>query len=192
MTPNQSHIAGLELALAELSTYCAGTKADAVYVLAPLITQAKAAPEPVQGEAVEPFAWAEFDGEGGHDLRLYENNEDFQREYVKRNGDKYASWVFPLYTAAAKPDAEPVGEVVERRTAHTVGYDGVLYATAIIEDRVPPGTKLYVAPPSPAPDADLVGLLRDIRFAIAQDRTVIDARYVILSRIDAKLAELRK
>jgi hypothetical protein len=69
----------------------------------------EAAPEPVQGEEVDPFAWAEFDGEGGYDLRLYENNEDFNQEYVERNGEKYSGWVMPLYTAPPAPDAELVG-----------------------------------------------------------------------------------
>ncbi len=43
------------------------------------------------------FAWATFDGEGSYDLRLYESNEDYKDEYIKRNGEKYASWVIPLY-----------------------------------------------------------------------------------------------
>lgn len=51
------------------------------------------------GEEAEPFAWAEFDGEGGYELRLAEDNEGFRDEYIKRNGEKYASWVFGLYTA---------------------------------------------------------------------------------------------
>jgi hypothetical protein len=65
--------------------------------------------EPMQGEAMDPFAWAEFDGEGGYDLRLYENNEDFNQEYVERNGEKYSGWVMPLYTAPPSLDAELVG-----------------------------------------------------------------------------------
>lgn len=49
----------------------------------------------------DPFAWATFDGEGSYDLRLYECNEDYRAEYIKRNGDKYSGWVIPLYTAPA-------------------------------------------------------------------------------------------
>jgi hypothetical protein len=99
MTPEHKHIAGLKLALNEMAEHSPMACALGEYHLRPLIQQAKAAPRPVQGDAVEPFAWAEFDGEGGHDLRLYENNEDYHQEYVKRNGDKFASWVFPLYDA---------------------------------------------------------------------------------------------
>ena len=56
----------------------------------------------------EPFAWATFDGEGSYDLRLYECNEDYRAEYIKRNGDKYAAWVIPLYTApVAAPEPQP-------------------------------------------------------------------------------------
>jgi len=47
----------------------------------------------------ELFAWATFDGEGSYDLRLYEDNENYLDEYRKMNGDKYAGWVIPLYTA---------------------------------------------------------------------------------------------
>lgn len=46
------------------------------------------------------FAWATFDGEGGYDLRLYQDNESYLDEFISMNGDKYASWVFPLYRAA--------------------------------------------------------------------------------------------
>ena len=45
----------------------------------------------------EPFAWATFDGEQSYDLRLYAENEDYCQDYIKRNGEKYASWVMPLY-----------------------------------------------------------------------------------------------
>lgn len=54
-----------------------------------------AAPQPEQ----EPVAWRTFDGEGGWDLRNYEDNETYRDEYIKRNGERYASWVEPLYTA---------------------------------------------------------------------------------------------
>ena len=109
MTPEHKHVAGLELVKQQVSI----TSPLAAEQLDYLIAQAKAAPE--HGEA--PFAWAEFDGEGGHDLRLYENNEDYHQEYVKRNGDKYAGWVFPLYTVAAKPDADLI-ELLEHASMH--------------------------------------------------------------------------
>lgn len=47
----------------------------------------------------EAVAWRTFDGEGGYDYRSYEDNENYREEYIKRNGEKYASWVEPLYTA---------------------------------------------------------------------------------------------
>lgn len=54
----------------------------------------------------EPFAWATFDGEGGYDLIQCEGNENYRNEYIKRNGEKYADWVFPLY-AAPQPAQRP-------------------------------------------------------------------------------------
>ena len=45
----------------------------------------------------EPFAWATFDGEGGYDLRLYEENESYKDEWIARNGERYKDWVMPLY-----------------------------------------------------------------------------------------------
>lgn len=56
----------------------------------------------------EPFAWATFDGEGSYDLRLYECNENYRDDYLKRNGDKYAGWVEPLYRHPALQQAQPV------------------------------------------------------------------------------------
>ena len=46
---------------------------------------------------LEPVAWATFDGEGSYDFMSYEHNETYRDEYIKRNGDKYANWVKPLY-----------------------------------------------------------------------------------------------
>jgi hypothetical protein len=46
----------------------------------------------------EPVAWRTFDGEGGWDYRTYADNEHYRDNYIKRNGEKYASWVEPLYT----------------------------------------------------------------------------------------------
>lgn len=48
------------------------------------------------------FAWATFDGEGGYDLRLYENNESYRDDYINCNGAKYASWVIPLSAAPSQ------------------------------------------------------------------------------------------
>jgi hypothetical protein len=65
------------------------------------IKQALAAP--VQ----EPVAWREFDGEGGYTYFAYQDNETWRDEYIKRNGEKYANWVEPLYTT---PPAQPAPE----------------------------------------------------------------------------------
>jgi hypothetical protein len=60
-------------------------------------TQAVESYKAQQQENAEPFAWATFDGEGSYDLLLYQNNESYKDEYLKRNGHKYQTWVFPLY-----------------------------------------------------------------------------------------------
>jgi hypothetical protein len=56
-----------------------------------------AQPAPVQ----EPVAWREFDGEGGYTYFAYQDNETWRDEYIERNGEKYANWVEPLYTASS-------------------------------------------------------------------------------------------
>ena len=56
-------------------------------------------------QAEKPVAWREFDGEGGYDYRTYDDNENFRDEYIKRNGEKYADWVDPLYTAPPQQEA---------------------------------------------------------------------------------------
>ena len=47
-------------------------------------------------ESQEPFAWAEFDGEGGYHLMLYENNETYAEDWNKRNPN-HIGWVEPIY-----------------------------------------------------------------------------------------------
>lgn len=54
----------------------------------------------------EPVAWRTFDGEGGYDYRSYDDNEDYQAEYMKRNGNNYATWVEPLYLHPAPVQQE--------------------------------------------------------------------------------------
>ena len=44
-----------------------------------------------------PVAWRIFDGEGGYDYCSFADNEALRDEFIKRNGEKYASWVEPLY-----------------------------------------------------------------------------------------------
>jgi hypothetical protein len=50
----------------------------------------------------EPVAWRTFDGEGGYEFRYYQDNEEYQQRFIERNGEQYASWVEPLYTAPPK------------------------------------------------------------------------------------------
>ena len=47
-------------------------------------------------ESQEPFAWAEFDGEGGYRLMLYENNETYAEDWNKTNPN-HIGWVEPIY-----------------------------------------------------------------------------------------------
>lgn len=65
-----------------------------------------AAPAPAEPPADQDaalFAWATFDGEGSYDLRLFEENESYRRDYISRNGAKYADWVIPLYRMTPPP-----------------------------------------------------------------------------------------
>ena len=45
----------------------------------------------------EPVAWRTFDGEGGHEYRTYEENENYADDWNKRNPN-HIGWVEPLYT----------------------------------------------------------------------------------------------
>jgi len=64
-------------------------------------------------QAGDPFAWATFDGEGGYDLRLFEDNESYREQYVNRNGLRYLDWVIPLYTRPQQPlTDEQIAQVV--------------------------------------------------------------------------------
>ena len=47
-------------------------------------------------ESQDPFAWAEFDGEGGYRLMLYENNETYAEDWNKTNPN-HIGWVEPIY-----------------------------------------------------------------------------------------------
>jgi len=49
----------------------------------------------------EPVAWRTFDGEGGYDYRDYEMNENYDKEWAKRNPN-HQGWVEPLYAAPPK------------------------------------------------------------------------------------------
>lgn len=65
---------------------------------------------PDEAEKVDDiFAWATFDGEGSYDLRLYEDNETYLADWLRVQGQRYAKWVFPLYTTPPQP--ADVGEL---------------------------------------------------------------------------------
>lgn len=71
-------------------------------------------------DASEIFAWATFDGEGGYDLRLYAENENYRDEFIQRNGPKYAGWVIALTplsasAAASQPATPGYREVLAER-----------------------------------------------------------------------------
>lgn len=59
-------------------------------------------------------AWKTFDGEGGYDLRLYEDNEDYRDKWIATNGDKYADWVEPLYGAELITERDELRAELER------------------------------------------------------------------------------
>lgn len=71
--------------------------------------------QPLSVEQAEPVAWRTFDGEGGYDYMTYADNENYQSDFIARNGSNYVGWVEALYTApqAAVPDAETVSLVTE-------------------------------------------------------------------------------
>ena len=59
-------------------------------------------------ESQEPFAWAEFDGEGGYRLMLYENNETYAEDWNKTNPN-HIGWVEPIYKyPPQRTEQEPV------------------------------------------------------------------------------------
>ena len=58
----------------------------------------------------EPVAWRTFDGEGGWDYCAYADNEHYRDNYIKRNGEKYASWVEPLYSAPPRREWRSLSE----------------------------------------------------------------------------------
>lgn len=70
-------------------------------------------------ERVEPAAWRTFDGEGGYMFRAYEDNEDYQEWWEKRN-QHHKGWVEPLYLHPPTPawnDAPEVAALKAERDA---------------------------------------------------------------------------
>lgn len=87
------------------------------------------ATNPPAGEQ-KPFAWATFDGEGSYDLRLFEDNEDYRDQFIKRNGPQFTSWVLPLYLGAQPEQVAQDREHAEnyrliRRGQHWSVVDGI-------------------------------------------------------------------
>lgn len=78
-------------------------KGNLEWMAAAVRARAALASKPPAGEQ-KPFAWATFDGEGSYDLRLFEDNEDYREQFIKRNGPQFTSWVLPLYLPSAQPE----------------------------------------------------------------------------------------
>ena len=99
MTPNQSHVAGLELAMNEMAEHSPAACALAHYHLPPLIDQAKSAPaEPVSREVVE---YQQLSRWGCWD-RI--EKDVFDLGVLGHTPERFRA----LYTAPPSPDAELV------------------------------------------------------------------------------------
>ena len=85
--------------------------------------------------ANKPVAWMTFDGEYSYDLMLVEGNEDYQNEYIKRNGEKYKGWVQPLYTHPAKTLTDEEIKELWKPLPDTKTYDSDIlkFARAILK-----------------------------------------------------------
>ena len=84
----------------------------------------------------EPVAWREFDGEGGYDYRTYDDNENFRDEYIKRNGQRYASWVEPLYTTPQRREwvgltDDQVSAIADQHSVEGFELDIMAFARSI-------------------------------------------------------------
>ena len=78
-------------------------------------------------EPVEPAAWRTFDGEGGYMFRAYEDNEDYQEWFEKRN-PHHKGWVEPLYLHPPTPawcDAPEVAALKAERDELLAALQGV-------------------------------------------------------------------
>ena len=101
---NRGHLAGLELALESLGSYCAGSKADAECVLSPLIVQASAAPEQ------EPIAYMKVDSP------LKGFTEFFKHEAWCEEAE-LSTQCIPLYTHADPSEVDRLRDENERLRA---------------------------------------------------------------------------
>ena len=78
-------------------------------------------------ERAEPAAWRTFDGEGGYMFRAYEDNEDYQEWWEKRN-PHHKGWVEPLYLHPPTPawcDAPEVAALKAERDELLAALQGV-------------------------------------------------------------------
>jgi hypothetical protein len=105
MTPEHKHIAGLELARTELPKT---STRNYLLALDELIEQAKAAPEPVQGEAVEVVACWLQSVWPGVDIVVLGDPADIYQATTDTKHPLMTVAQHRRITAAAKPDAELV------------------------------------------------------------------------------------
>jgi hypothetical protein len=78
----------------------------------------------------EPVAWQTFDGDGGYEFRQFAENETYHDDYIKRNGEKYSTWVTPLYTHPA-PAQQPLTLREMAAAIGTFADDAINIARAI-------------------------------------------------------------
>jgi hypothetical protein len=197
MTPDQSHVAGLELALAELAEYSPTAHALGEYHLRPLIHKAKSAPAEVAQGADKPKAIGYINKK---DLARLQDEITWDGTYLHIGVDHFAQWLedtpyehlAPIYAAPPSPDwrehsrhiakGEQCPETIETLQAawdrdqeliNDMRHEIARHKTRInrLEQRR-----------TPSPDAELVELLRDARKYIAPGAVQL--------RIDAKLASL--
>jgi hypothetical protein len=98
--------------------------AEAVFALLPAPAQQPLA------SGQEPVAWQTFDGEGGYEFRQFAENETYHDDYIKRNGEKYSTWVTPLYTHPA-PAQQPLTLREMAAAIGTFADDAINIARAI-------------------------------------------------------------
>ena len=106
-----------------------------------------------------PFAWAMFDGEGGHILMLYEGNETLQDDWNAAHPNGYPNWITPLYEA---PPVTPNSSIVAV-DAGRGPYGGRLTGDSVAQD---PST----APEAPATVAVNAVALEALRSAMSKLR----------------------
>lgn len=200
MTPDQSQIAGLELALARWND--GGPSVQYAALLHDLIAQAKAAPEPVQGEAVEAVAFLDIGAGGYVDLGTDQAIESLEKMPYGRHMlgiiGTYGADGWQSNAQWPAPNAEPVAYAAFSDNGNIRVWSREL---GVIEMMAAQGCKavpLYTAAAA-KPDAELVDLLTECRRyaekawpdGVHSYRNIPNSGNLV-PRIDAKLAELRK